>query len=48
MRACNGINIENDFFQIFEQKQIQFDIAEQTLNLYNDRKLVMIFGLERE
>lgn len=48
MRACNGQNIENDFFQIFEQKQIQFDIAEQTLNLYNDRKLVMIFGLERE
>lgn len=48
IRACNGINIENDFFQIFEQKQIQFDIAEQTLNLYNDRKLVMIFGLERE
>ncbi|WP_293952667.1 MULTISPECIES: DUF4377 domain-containing protein [unclassified Sphingobacterium] len=48
MRACNGINIENNFFQIFEQKQIQFDIAEQTLNLYNDRKLVMIFGLERE
>ena len=48
MRSCNGINIENDFFQIFEQKQIQFDIAEQTLNLYNDKKLVMIFGLQRE
>jgi len=41
MRACNGQNIENDFFQIFEQKQIQFDIAEQTLNLYNDRKRIM-------
>jgi len=48
MRACNGANIENDFFQIFEQKQIQFDIAEQTLNLYIDGKLIMIFGLERE
>jgi len=48
MRACNGANIENDFFQIFEQKQIQFDIAEQTLNLYIDGKLIMIFGLQRE
>ncbi len=48
MRACNGANIENDFFQIFERKQIQFDIAEQTLNLYIDGKLIMIFGLQRE
>ncbi len=48
MRACNGANIENDFFQIFEQKQIQFDIADQTLNFYLNNKLIMIFGLERE
>ncbi|WP_343559152.1 DUF4377 domain-containing protein [Sphingobacterium sp.] len=49
MKSCNGPNnIENDFFAIIEQKQIQFDIAEQTLNLYIDGKLVMIFGLERE
>ena len=48
MRACNSANIENDFFKTFEQKQIQFDIAEQTLNLYIDGKLIMIFGLERE
>lgn len=48
MKSCNGANIENDFFAIVEQKQIQFDIAEQTLNLYTDGKLVMIFGLERE
>lgn len=48
MRSCNTIHIENEFFQIFEQKKIQFDIAEQTLNLYYDGKLVMMFGLERE
>lgn len=48
MRSCNTIHIENEFFQIFEQKQIQFDIAEQTLNLYYNGKLVMIFGSERE
>ncbi|WP_346086931.1 DUF4377 domain-containing protein [Sphingobacterium ginsenosidimutans] len=48
MKSCNGPNIENDFFAVVEQKQIQFDIAEQTLNLYIDGRLVMIFGLERE
>lgn len=47
MRACSGASIENDFFAVVEQRQIQFDIAEQTLNLYLDGKLVMIFGLER-
>lgn len=48
MKSCNGANIENDFFAVLEQKQLQFDIAEQTLNFYIDGKLVMIFGLERE
>ena len=48
MRSCNDIHIENAFFDILEQKNIQFDIAEQTLNLYVGNKLVMIFGLERQ
>jgi len=47
MKSCNGENIENDFFEIIERKQVQFDIAEQTLNFYIDGRLVMMFGLER-
>jgi heat shock protein HslJ len=48
IKACNRVNIENDFFEVLDNKHIQFDIADQTLNLYLNNKLIMIFGLERE
>ena len=48
IKACNRVNIENDFFEVLDNKHIQFDIADQTLNLYLNNNLIMIFGLERE
>lgn len=48
MRFCRDDQVEKDFFEIIEHNKIEFDIAEQTLNLYIAGRLVLIFGLELE
>lgn len=45
MRACMGENIESDLYKILENKDLHYDIAEQTFNLYIKNKHVAIFGL---
>lgn len=45
MRACMGENIESDLYKILENKELHYDIAEQTFNLYIQNKHVAIFGL---
>lgn len=45
MRACMGENIESDLYQILENRDLHYDIAEQTFNLYIRNKHVAIFGL---
>lgn len=48
MRACMGENIEADLYQVLENKDLHYDIAEQTLNLYIKNKHVAIFGLSEK
>ncbi|AIM36544.1 hypothetical protein KO02_07390 [Sphingobacterium sp. ML3W] len=45
MRACMGENIEADLYKILENKELHYDIAEQTFNLYIKNEHVAIFGL---
>lgn len=47
-KACLGtslMQLEQDFLGLLNKKQFKFDIAEQTLNLYHDDRLVLMFGL---
>ncbi|UIR57139.1 DUF4377 domain-containing protein [Sphingobacterium sp. SRCM116780] len=48
MRACMGENIETDLYQVLENKDLSYDIAEQTFNLYIKNKHVAIFGLSEK
>lgn len=48
MRACMGENIEADLYQVLESKDLHYDIAEQTFNLYIKNKHVAIFGLSEK
>ncbi len=45
--ACGGdaMKREAEFLKTISGKTFRFDIAEQTLNLYEKNKLVMIFGM---
>lgn len=45
MRACMGDNIESELYNILENRELHYDIAEQTFNLYIRNKHVAIFGL---
>lgn len=36
--------IENEFIQLLEGETFSFDVAEQTLNLYQDNALLLMFG----
>ena len=49
-RACldQKLNaLENKFLSILGTKNFSFDVADQTLNLYQDNRLVLMFGLTR-
>lgn len=46
-RACMNekvANLEHDFMRLLGNGLFQYDIADQTLNLYLDNKLVLMFG----
>lgn len=36
---------ENEFFKILSGKKLRYDLADQTLNLYDGNRLVMMFGV---
>lgn len=46
LRICKQEELENKFLSLFKEGYIRFDVAEQTLNLYHDKKLVAIFGIQ--
>jgi len=46
-RTCMSTNrktVEKDFIQLLEGETFSFDVAEQTLNLYQDNALLLMFG----
>ncbi|MDM1045612.1 META domain-containing protein [Myroides sp. 1354] len=46
-RTCMSTNrktVEKDFIQLLEGETFSFDVAEQTLNLYQDNQLLLMFG----
>lgn len=47
MMACTeGRNkIEHEFLTLIGDKTFKYDVADQTLNLYNGNKLVLMFGM---
>lgn len=38
---------ERDFITILSGKKLRFDVADQTLNLYDGNRMVMVFGVVR-
>lgn len=46
-RACDAETnkIENAFLRAISDKKLRFDVADQTLNLYDGDRTVMIFGI---
>ncbi|WP_413513516.1 META domain-containing protein [Myroides odoratus] len=40
----NRIQIEKEFIQLLDGQTFSFDVAEQTLNLYQDNTLLLMFG----
>lgn len=43
--ACLDNDIEGEFLKLVSLKNLTYDIADQTFNLYHHQKLVAIFGL---
>lgn len=46
-KTCASTNrkvVEKNFIQLLEGETFSFDVAEQTLNLYQDNKLLFMFG----
>lgn len=46
-KACASTNrkqMEKDFIQLIDGETFSFDVAEQTLNLYQDNTLLLMFG----
>lgn len=43
--ACPHGQLEAEFLSLLANKDLRFDIAEQTFNLYKENKLVAIFGM---
>lgn len=42
--SANRKQIEKDFIDLLDGETFSFDVAEQTLNLYQDNKLLLMFG----
>ena len=36
--------LEQDFTEILQQRDFTFDVADQTLNIYRDGKIILMFG----
>ena len=47
---CSGPGqaVEDALFKLLQSQSFHYDIAEQTLNLYQKNQLVAIFGLQRK
>lgn len=48
LRACvdEGRNkLENEFLKLISDKTFKYDVAEQTLNFYENNRLVLMFGM---
>lgn len=43
--ACDDLDLENEFFKTIQNKVFRFDVADQTLNFYENDKLVLMFGV---
>ncbi|WP_177190183.1 DUF4377 domain-containing protein [Myroides guanonis] len=43
--ACNNLDLENEFFNTIQNKVFRFDVADQTLNFYQNDRLVLMFGV---
>lgn len=43
--ACRNLNLENEFLKMIQNKVFRFDVADQTLNFYENDKLVLMFGI---
>lgn len=51
LRACldeEANHIEKDFINLINGKTLNFDLADQTLNFYDEGRLVLMFGLTNE
>lgn len=42
---CDHIALEDEFLKIISNKVFRFDVADQTLNFYEENKLVLMFGI---
>lgn len=49
-RACPGkeSSMERDFLLAIQQKGLTFDLSEQTMNIYKEGDLLMIFGISEK
>ena len=43
--ACDNLDLENEFFNTIQNNVFRFDVADQTLNFYENDKLVLMFGI---
>lgn len=46
--ACDALDLETEFLNTLENKIFRFDVADQTLNFYEDNQLVLMFAISNE
>jgi heat shock protein HslJ len=48
LRACvdeDRNRLESEFLKLISDKTLKYDVAEQTLNFYENNHLVLMFGM---